>query len=181
LKDVIVAARYAKALFITSEKRGETAQALEDLRGLSAVLEPGSRVGNFLASPQVRLPDKREVLKRGFEGKVLRTVIVFVDLLLRKRRLADFPTIVPEFEALVENAMGIKRAHVVSAIPLLAEETRELHRRLEQYTRSHIKLTTEVDPALIGGALVRIGDRVVDRSAKSLLEAIERQLEEVSV
>jgi F-type H+-transporting ATPase subunit delta len=181
LRDVIVAGRYAKALFIITERRGETERALEDLKGLAGVLEPGGRVGSFLASPQVRLPDKRDVLRRGFEGKVLRTVIVFVDLLLRKRRLAGFPVIVEEFEALVESALGIKRAHVVSAVPLLAEESRELHRNLEQFTRSRIKLSSEVDPSLLGGALVRIGDRVVDRSVRTLLEAIEHQLQEVSV
>jgi len=181
VKEISVSARYAKALFIVTEKRKETARALDDMRVLRDVLKPGSRVSNFLASPQVRLPDKRNVLRKGFEGKALPTVIVFVDLLLRKRRLKDFTTVVEEFEALVEHAMGVKRALVVSAVPLHADESRRLHETLERYTRSHVKLTSDVDPSLLGGALVRIGDRVVDRSVRTLLEAISQQLHEVTV
>ena len=181
MKETTVAARYARALFIVTEKRKETERALEDLLGLVPVLAPGTRIGSFLASPEVRLAEKREVVRRALQGRALRSVAVFVDLLLRKKRLVGFPTITEQFEALVEQARGIKRAHLVSAVPLHAEESRRLHETLEKYTRSHIKLTSEVDPELIGGALVRIGDRVVDRSVRTLLEGIAKQLHEASV
>jgi F-type H+-transporting ATPase subunit delta len=164
-----------------TEKRSETARALEDLHGLREVLLPGSRVANFFASPQVRLADKRQVLRQSFEGTVLPIVTVFIELLLRKKRLGDFPTIVEEFEALVEQALGVRRAHVVSALSLEANETQRLHEALEKYTHSHIKLTSEVDASLLGGALVRIGDRVVDRSVRTLLDSIAQRLHEASV
>ncbi len=181
MKDTTVAARYARALFMTTEKRTETAQALEDLKGMRQVLEPGARVRVFLATPHLRLQDKREALKTGLKGHVLPIVAVFLDLLLRKKRLGEFETIASEFQALVERAQGIQRAHVVSAVPLQDAETQTLQKTLESYTKKTIRLTAEVDPALLGGALVRIGDRVVDRTVKSLLEAIEQQLSEVSV
>lgn len=181
MKDTTVAARYARGLFILTEKRGETVRALEDLKGLIEVLKPGSRVGNFLASPGVRLADKRESLKRGLDGKVARTVVLFADLLLRKKRLPEFDFAVTEFEALVEKKQGVQRAHVVSAVPLTDGEQQRLHAELERHTRSKIRLTSEVDSDLIGGALVRIGDHVIDRSVATLLRAIEQQLSEVSV
>jgi len=181
LKDVTVAARYARALFIVTEKRSETARALEDLHGLVEVLKPGTSVAGFLASPEVRLAEKRKTLERAFEGRVVRSVAVFVDLLLRKKRMRDFPTIVEQFEALVEKALGVRLAHVVSAVPLEPAETRRLHDALEKHWETHIKLTSEVDPALIGGALVRLGDTVVDRSVRTLLESIAEQLHEARV
>jgi F-type H+-transporting ATPase subunit delta len=181
VKDTTVAARYARALFIVTEKRSETAQALEDLKGLSELLAPGTRISSFLANPGTRLPDKRDLLRRSFHGRLLPIVAVFVDLLLRKKRLTEFATIVDEFEALVEAALGVTRAHVVSAVAMRDDETERLHQVLERYTRSHVKLTTEIDAGLLGGALVRIGDRVVDRSVRTLLESIEKQLYEVSV
>ena len=181
MKDTTVAARYARALFIITERRRETARALEDAKALLPVMEQGGRIASFLASPQARLPEKRAALERAFEGRVLPTVAIFVDLLLRKKRLSEFTTIVDEFEALVEKALGVKRASVVSAVALDDDETRRVHEVLERYTGAHIRLSREVEPALLGGALVRIGDRVVDRSVRSLLEAIERQLHEVSV
>jgi len=181
MKDTSVAGRYARALFIATEKRGETARALEDLKGSFAVLKPGTRVANFLATPQVRLSDKREALRTAFRGKALPIVAVFVDLLLRKKRLDVFADIVPEFEALVERAQGIRRVQVTSATPLTRAELDRLHHSLERYTQAKLKITTTVDPDLLGGALVRMGDRVADRTARTLLESIARQLHEVSV
>jgi F-type H+-transporting ATPase subunit delta len=181
VKDTTVAARYARALFMVTEKRGETARALEDLKSLLQVLGPGTSVGDFLAMPQTRLQEKREVLRKGFQGRVLPIVAVFIDLLLRKKRLGELETVVNEFEALVEKALGIKRATVVSAVALDSGEVGRLHEVLERATRSHIKLNLQVDPELVGGALVRIGDRVIDRSVRTLLESIEKQLYEASV
>jgi F-type H+-transporting ATPase subunit delta len=181
VKDSTVAARYAKALFLTTEKRGETAAALGDVQGLLEVFRPGTRVAAFMASPQTRLADKRTALKSALDGRVGRTVVVFLDLLLRKKRLPEFAAAVSEFEALVERAQGVKRALVVSAVPLEDTEARRLHETLERWTNSTIKLTREVDPALLGGALVRIGDRLVDRSVRTLLESIAKQLNEASV
>lgn len=181
MKDTTVASRYARALFIVTEKRGETTRALEDLKSMWQMIQPGTRVGMLLATPMVLLSDKRNVLTRVMQGKAVPSVVLFTDLLLRKKRLAEFETIVGEFEALVEKQQGIQRAVVTSAVPLSADELRRLHVELERTTGSNITLAVEVDPVLLGGALVRIGDRVIDRSVKSLLEAIEQQLMEVSV
>jgi F-type H+-transporting ATPase subunit delta len=181
MRDVSAAGRYARALLIVTERRRETARALEDLRGLGPALAPGTRASAILTSPEVRLADKREALRRGLQGRVLPIVAVFVDLLQRKKRLGLFQIIVEEFEALVERSQGIRRAEVTSAVPLTDAETERLHASLERYLRSKVRLQTRVDPALLGGALARIGDRVVDRSVRTLLDSISRQLHEASV
>lgn len=181
MRDTALASRYAVALFSVTEKRGETVRALEDMKGLAQVLAPNSPVERYLMGPQLRLQDKRDALKSSLEGRVTPIVVVFVDLLLRKKRLRDFETIVSEFEGLVEKAQGIQRAQVVSAVPLTADETAKLLAVLENYTKKKVKLTADVEAELLGGALVRIGDRVVDRSVRTLLEAIEHQLLSVSV
>jgi F-type H+-transporting ATPase subunit delta len=181
VKDVSVAGRYARALFLLSERRQETVPALADLKGVRDLLAPGTALAGFLASPQVRMPDKRKLLASGFEGRTSRSVSAFADLLLRKKRLDQLPAITDQYEALVEKAQGIRRAHVVSAVPLPPAERERLHATLERTTGSKIRITTEVDAALLGGALVRIGDRVVDRSVRTLLDSIAAQLHEASV
>jgi F-type H+-transporting ATPase subunit delta len=180
-KETTVASRYARALFLVTEKRGETVQALEDVKGLLPILAPGTRIANFLSSPGVRPADKRAVLKKGLDGRLGRTAAVFMDLLLRKQRLPLFATIVTEFEALVEKAQGIQRATVTSAVELTEAERDRLHRELERVTNGRVRLEADVDPALLGGAMVRIGDRIIDRSVRSLLDTIREQLHEVSV
>lgn len=181
MRDTTVASRYAKALFILAEKRKEIVPALGDLAAVGQLLAPGSSAGRFFASPEVRLADKRAMLERAIGKKALRSVIVFVDLLLRKKRLGELPTIVAEYESLVEKEQGVQRAHVVSAAPLTKAETERLVAGLEHSTHAKIKLSAEVDPALIGGAFVRIGDRVIDRSVRTLLASLREQLMEVPV
>jgi F-type H+-transporting ATPase subunit delta len=180
-QDTTVAARYARALFIVTEKRGETVRALEDLKGMDEVIRPHSRVGAFLSTPGIRLLDKREGMKRALASHVLPTVLVFLDLLLRKKRLPEFARIVHEFEALVEKQQGVQRAEVVSTTPLSEAEMKRLHAALEKRTHAKIRLTASVDASLMGGAFVRIGDRVIDRTVRTLLARISEQLLETTV
>ena len=181
MRDPSVAGRYARALFIVTERRGETTRALEELQAMLATAGPGTRVGALLASPLVLLSDKRKVLRDVLDQRALLVVVLFVDLLLRKKRLNQLEGVVHEFEALVEKQQGVRRAHVSSAVPLTKDELKRLHGELERHTRAKIKLTVSVEPELLGGALVRIGDRVIDRTVKSLLETMEQRLYETSV
>ena len=181
MRDTTIAGRYARALFIITEKRKETERALEDLKSLWEVLRPGMPAGKLLATPQVPLVDKRKVLTSVLEGRTAHSVMLFVDLLLRKHRLGDFELIVGDFEALVEAKQGIKRARVVSAVPLTRDEVERVRAQVERATGATIKLTAAVEPSLLGGALVHIGDLVIDRTVKTLLERIEQQLMEATV
>lgn len=185
-----VAIRYARALLILTEK--QTARAgvslvpvlettLGDLDSLAALVAPGTRFGELLAHPKVSPLDKRKVLGLALEGRVTKSVVVFADLLLRKKRLLLATQIAREFKMLVDKAKGVQLATVVSAVALNDGERERLLTELEAVTGKKIVLAAELDPSLIGGAYVRIGDRVIDRSVKTLLEAVSQQLYEVSV
>lgn len=188
--DVSIAGRYARALLILTEKLtaksgqpliGVLEQTLEELQGLARLLGPGSRAGAYLLNPQVSPADRRRVLEQALQGKVLPSVRVFADLLLRKHRLNVIVAVAHEFQVIVERKKGLERATVVSAVPLEAAEVSRLVKELERVTGKKIVLEAQVDATLLGGAYVRIGDRVIDRSVKTLLSAIAQQLYEVSV
>jgi F-type H+-transporting ATPase subunit delta len=134
-----------------------------------------------LAHPKVSPQDKRRILGLALEGRAIQSVVVFADLLLRKKRLVLAADIAREFKALVDEAKGVQMATVVSAVALNDAERTRLLAELQTQTGKTIVLAEEVDPSLIGGAFVRIGDRVIDRSVKTLLEAVSHQLYEVSV
>jgi len=190
IKDASVAARYARALQLLTErqaaKQGRPVlvlleQTLAELLGLAALAAPGTRLGKFLLDPQVSPEERRRVLDHGLAGKVLPSVRVFGDLLLRKKRMSLIEAIAHEFQRIVERAKGLERAMVVSAVPLQEAERKRLHAELERFTGKHIVLEAQLDASLVGGAYVRIGDRVIDRSVRTLLESIGQQLHEVSV
>jgi F-type H+-transporting ATPase subunit delta len=190
IKDASVAARYARALQILTEKQAAKAgralipqleQTLEELQGLAQLLAHGTRLGKFVLDPQIGPADRRRVLEQGLSGRVLPSVRVFADLLLRKKRLVLLGAIAHEFQVIVERAKGLERATVVSAVRLTDGERDRLHRELERFTAKKIVLESLVDASLVGGAYVRIGDRVIDRSVRSLLGSLAQQLYEVSV
>jgi F-type H+-transporting ATPase subunit delta len=190
IKDASVAARYARALQILTEKQAAKAgralipileQTLEELQGLAQLLAPGTRLGKFVLDPQISPLDRRRVLEQGLSQRVLPSVRVFADLLLRKKRIGLLEAIAHEFQAIVERAKGLERATVVSAVRLTDGERDRLHGELERFTGKKIVLESLVDASLVGGAYVRIGDRVIDRSVRSLLGSLAQQLYEVSV
>ncbi len=190
IKDASVAARYARALQILTEsqaaKAGQPAlamleSALAELQGLVGVIGSESRAGKFLLDPQISPADRRRALEQALKDRVSPGVRVFADLLLRKKRLVILDTIAHEFQVIVERVKGLERATVVSAVPLTGPERDKLHAELQRFTGKKIVLESQVDPALVGGAYVRIGDRVIDRSVRTLLTSLAHQLYEVSV
>lgn len=190
MKDVSVAGRYARALQLLVTKQAAKAgspavalleQTLEELQGLATLLAPGTRVGRFLLDPQVSPADRRRILSQSLQDRVTPGVRVFADLLLRKKRLGLVHAIAHEFQVIVERVKGLERAVVVSAVALTDVERARLNTELERVTGKKIVLEARQDPALVGGAYVRIGDRIIDRSVKNLLDSISRQLYEVSV
>jgi len=193
-QDSSIAGRYARALLILTERQTAKAMAadgaslipvlestLAELDSLAQLTAPGSRILNFLVDPQISPADRRAALSRALAGRAMPSVRVFADLLLRTRRIRITGAVAREFRAIVERRQGLERATVVSAVPLTAGEVARLQRELEGATGGRIVLERQVDPALIGGAYVRIGDRVVDRSVKTMLEAIANQLQQTSV
>jgi len=189
-QDSSIAGRYARALLLLTErqsaKSGEALlprleSTLAELDSLASLTATGSRLGAFLMDPQVSPADRRKVLEQGLKGRAMPSVQVFADLLLRKKRLGITGSIAREFKAIVERAKGLERATVVSAVPLEKAEIQRLHAELERVTGKKIVLEQQVDPTVLGGAYVRIGDRVVDRTVSTLLETIAHQLYEVSV
>lgn len=190
IQDASVAARYARALQILTEKQAAKAgqpalpgleAALAELQGLVGIVAPGTRAGRFLLDPQISPLDRRRVLEQGLQGRISPGVRVFADLLLRKKRIGIIAAITHEFQVIVERVKGLARATVVSAVPLNDGERQRLHGELERVTGKKIVLEAQVDASLVGGAYVRIGDRVIDRSVRSLLTSLANQLYEVSV
>ena len=107
------------------------------------------------------------------EPEVVRSLMV---LLLETDRIALVPQIAIAFGDLVDRREGIAKARITTAVPLPETEQRELVRRLERESRRKLRATFAVDPTLIGGAKVQIGDHLIDSSVHAKLIALGRQL-----
>jgi len=103
-------------------------------------------------------------------------VLNLVRLLDQRGRLTLLPAIAAELTRLLDAMRGVVAATVTSAAPLEKDEIAEIAARLESMTGQTVKLDTAVDPSLIGGLTVRVGDRMIDASVRGRLERLRDQL-----
>jgi len=121
-------------------------------------------------------PDKKKELLAQVLVDVAPQAAAFVCALVLDGDLNKLDTIVDEFEALVLRRSQYMLAHVRSAVPLTADERRQLERNLSQRFAGTLEAEYEVDPALIGGVVVRVGDEVIDGSLAGKLSALRERL-----
>lgn len=176
-RDTGIARRYAQALFLAAQKKDAVDRVWDDLQGVIAVDKAaGDRFRLFLESPHVPTEHKFAALEATFRPVVHGLVVEFFRLLLGKKRLFELRTIVDEFERLVEGHKGIVRARVTSAVPLADSELRGLVSALESGLKKNVRVVSNVDPGIIGGLVVRVGDRIADESVRTLLTRLREQL-----
>jgi F-type H+-transporting ATPase subunit delta len=97
-------------------------------------------------------------------------------LMLRRGRIHELPRLAAEFRRLDNARQGITEATAISAAPLTQDEVRAVTQRLEQLTGGRVELAVQVDPSLLGGLVVRVGDRMIDGSVRGRLERLRNQL-----
>lgn len=175
-----VAARYANALadVVTAPNSPLSAeQATAELRDFDAALRESAELHNALVTPAVPANRKKAVIGRiADQLKLSRVTRNFLFVLIDHRRIASLPGIVLQFEEVVDARLGFARAEVVSAAELNDADRRALNARLEKLTGKRIRMRFAIDPALIGGAVARIGSTVYDGSVRGQLATLERRL-----
>lgn len=168
---------YAKALFdigVEGESLEGIADELHAVRDALDGLDPQLRV--FFELPQLRRADKLQVVDQAFADKVGRPVLGFLHVLVAKRREPLLNAIVAEFDDLVDTQVGRVQATVHSAQPLDAELADALRAAIERQTQQHVVLEQRIDPSLIGGIRVSIGDTVVDGTLRRALSDMRQAL-----
>ena len=169
------ARRYAEAAFEVGLRDGtvETWRAELDAAGEIAA---DDQVGRMLANPAVPLETRSEMAESIFGKIVGRPVLNLIGLMLRRGRIEQLAQVAAEFRRLDNARQGITLATATSAAPLSPDEIGVLTARMEQLTGGRVELDVKVDPSLLGGLVVRIGDRLIDGSVRGRLERLRNQL-----
>jgi F-type H+-transporting ATPase subunit delta len=177
----VLARRYARALLGLSQRLGDLEKTHQDLEGISRVFEGDPRVRRFFEAPNIARAEKEAFLEKGWKPKLNRNVYGLLVLLLRRRRFDHLVAIAAEFHKIAEEAQGITRAVVRTAVPISDRQADVLRRTLNRSTGRKIMLTREVDPALLGGAVLSLDHKVIDGTLATHLWRIRRQLREARV
>ena len=132
----------------------------------------------FMTQPRVSAATKLEVIRESLGDSVGRLALNLVSMLAMRNLAHILPEIADQYQGLLDGHRGIERAEVVSAVPLTDEQHRSAVELLEKMSGNEVRLSARVEPTLIGGMIMRIGDRLVDGSTKSKLQAMRRELAE---
>jgi F-type H+-transporting ATPase subunit delta len=166
---------YAEALLNASGD--EVNDAVEELEAIEAqILRPNPRFAAILASPSVSEAEKDRILVDTFEGRALPTVVRFLRVLNRHGRLALLWSVIRQARTVLDRRQNRKPVTVRSAVPLDEGQIEAVKGRLASMIHASPVITLEVDPSLIGGLVVQVGDDVYDASVRTRLERIRGRL-----
>ena len=180
-KDTRILGRYARAIFGVALAAGEERTVLDELAMVARVIAADHTLVSLLEHPHVTFEHKVALLVDGCGGGLSARAGHVLELLARRNRLADLPDLVPLVEKLVLDHEGVIRAQVSTAIELADEQKSMIVSRLETVMHKRIEATFKVDPKLIGGIVVWIGDRQIDGSIRHHLQKMESILKSIRV
>ncbi len=169
------ARRYAEAAYEVAV-RDDTVDAWRSELDIAGAVVADDEVARVLANPAIALESRDAMIDSAVGPIVSGPVLNLIKLMLRRGRIEQLSRVASEFRRLDNAAKGIVPASATSAAPLSKDEVTALVGRLEQMTGAHVELDLQVDPGLLGGLVVRVGDRMIDGSVRGRLERLRNQL-----
>jgi F-type H+-transporting ATPase subunit delta len=169
------ARRYAEAAFEIAERDGTLDDWVADLETALGLVGAGD-VARLLTNPAIPTATRSSIAEGVLRGHVSEGARNLILLLVRRGRADLLPSVGREFRRLRDRRAGIVPATVTSAAPLDDAEIAALRERLGPLAGGTIDMTLQVDPSILGGVVVRLGDRMIDGSVRGRLERLRSRL-----
>lgn len=167
------ASRYAKSLIGLADEKGVLEEVNQDMRLFNEVCEQNHDFMLMLKNPVIKHDKKRQILQEIFSNKVHDLTSAIFDIITRKNREPILPAIAKEFILLYNAKKGVQVATLTTAVPVsddLREKVREMVLKIGG--RKSVELKEIVDPDLIGGYILKVGDKQIDDSLQSKLNKL---------
>ena len=174
MADQRVASRYVKSLLGLAVDQNALDAVHQDMQMFDALCEQNRDFLVMLRSPIIKHERKRDILEKIFKGKVHPLTYAILDIITRKNREPLLPAIANDFHRAYNEYKGIGFASVISAVPLdqeLRSQIEAIAKKLSAQNKT--ELAEKVDPALIGGFVLNVGDKQIDASVSSKLKALK--------
>ncbi|RAI98927.1 ATP synthase F1 subcomplex delta subunit [Paenibacillus pabuli] len=173
-RDTIVAKRYAKALFEVALGQQKVLEVEQELRTVVIAITGDGEIGKFIESPNISEEAKQNVLRTSLDGKVSEPVLKTVLLLIERGRVELLEALLNDYVKIEGESLGIADARVYSTYALNDEEQEAVAREFGGRVNKKIRIENIVDPTLLGGLKVAIGDTIYDGSLAGKLERLEQ-------
>ena len=178
----LVTGTYGEALFELAVEEKKEQLFLDEVTTFIQLLKENPEFSVMLNHPKLLKEEKTEVLENVMRGKFSDEFTGFMLLVLSKDRYDEIDGILEFFVSKMKEHMKIGTAYVTSAVSLKDSQKKEIEKRLLETTAyKTMEMNFKVDESIIGGMVIRIGDRVVDSSIKSKLERLTRELQDVQI
>ncbi len=174
--NIQLATKYARAIFELAQEENKLDDYDKDLALVRADVFTLPEAVTFFKNPLVPHQAKKDLLTKAFKGEVSDNVMNFLLLLTDKNRIGIFNEIYEIFSGLKNDAQGILIADVTTAFPLTKSQETKLGMKLAEVTRKKIKIRRHEDKSILGGVIVRVGDKRIDGSAAGRLQALKGSL-----
>lgn len=171
-----LAQKYAQAIFELASEQQALAAVEQQLQDVAAALTANADLQMFLLHPRVLPEVKKDTLRQIFGAELNENLLKFLYLLFDRHREALLPAIVQEFNRLANDQRNICEAQVTAALPLTEAQQQALADKLGRVTGKTVTLKVAIDPSLIGGVIVQIGDKRIDGSVARQLRVLEDRL-----
>ena len=178
----LVSKTYGDALFAVASEEDRMDEFFEAAVGLIEVLRANEDFGKLMSHPKIMQEDKVKIIEETFGGRIPKEMLGLLTLMVAKSREEDFLAVFDYFVELVKEEKKIGRADVKTAIPLNDAQKAQIEEKLLATTKYEtFEMNYEVDKSLIGGMIVRIGDRVIDSSIQTKLGHLSRDLKKIQL
>lgn len=178
----LISKTYGDALFELAVEEEKVDVISEEILEIRKILEDNPEFGSLMNHPKITKEEKLQMAQQVFGDRISKELMGFLTIIISKDRYTDIDAILDYFIAEVKKYKGIGIATVTTALPLREQQCRSVEEKLLQTTGfREMEMHYETDPSLIGGMVIRIGDRVVDSSIRTKLTDLERTLLKVQV
>lgn len=176
MKSVTIARNYAEALFDAGDARRDTDRYGELIDAVAGAVQSDPRISVALDSPRVAKAVKGEILRKALAGLVPDEFVRFLEAVVRRGRQGLLGEIAVEYQRLLDTKLKRVHAGVTVAKDLDDSLEKEIVERLTRALGKEVRAHFQTDAAILGGVVVRVGDRVFDGSLRRRLMALRRRM-----
>jgi len=175
------ALRYSKALFELDKSQSTLDRRLGYFKFLSDIIEQNPELMQFLQAPHIDVKEKKSILESILIKNNDSVFIQFIIYLAHARRISYLKSIGEEFHRMADEFLNYREVKIITAVPLDADSENLLKQVLENGHRKKVTITNQVDPGIIGGAILIVNNEMLDNSVAGKLRKIKEDLLKTTV
>ncbi len=177
----LVSKTYSEAIFDYAIEEGRLDDIQQEFNFVVKAFTEFPDFYNIIKTPKINIEEKKMVLEETFKDSISQTLLNFLKIIIDKNRGTDILDIKRDFDLRVDAHNGVITATVESVIPLTEEQLESLANNLYQRTGKKVKISTALNPKLLGGVVVKMGDQIIDGSVRFKLDGMLTGLTQIII